>query len=329
MVSADSIWRYTRNQGYIDVQLKTDLIATIINVEDEIQEVDDTGSDAATLLTEDSTDSNPEVTASSEQSQPVEVQQETEQAIEESQIVSEQTAETAESTPQTVEETTFSEQEISEFDANASQDQSSGENTEEAAVTAEESENIAQSENQTDEDTAESAEVAASETSQDETSSIPQETDTESESQQATEDSEENAAENTESSSVVEETTIAVLDTNQTIAAVINSWASAWSKQDVEAYLGFYHSSFQPADGNSISSWQSKRRSRITNPQWIKVEISELQIEAIDAIANRVSFKQRYTSNTFSDHIVKSMVLIPSDSGWKIQKEETLQTLEN
>lgn len=103
---------------------------------------------------------------------------------------------------------------------------------------------------------------------------------------------------------------------------VVWSWAEAWSEQDVDRYLALYSESFQVPDGLSRRQWEERRRQRLTAPDVIEVEISALggpyEIEPGRVM---VSFRQDYSSDSYSDVVLKTLELIREDGSWKIFAE--------
>lgn len=105
------------------------------------------------------------------------------------------------------------------------------------------------------------------------------------------------------------------------IAGLVGSWASAWSSQDVDAYLSFYASDFRPNQGLSRSAWVAQRRDRVSRPQFIRVEIADLFVDVSDASSARAVFKQDYASPGYQDSVIKTLSLTREDGQWKILRE--------
>lgn len=103
------------------------------------------------------------------------------------------------------------------------------------------------------------------------------------------------------------------------IEAAISDWAKAWSKQDVAGYLAAYASDFSPA-GLSRAKWEAERRSRITAPRSIEVQISDLRIEQQGDDA-RASFRQSYRSDRLSSTVSKTLKLARQNGQWRIVEE--------
>jgi uncharacterized protein YgiM (DUF1202 family) len=106
------------------------------------------------------------------------------------------------------------------------------------------------------------------------------------------------------------------------VEAAVLAWADAWSRQDVEAYLGSYSQVFTPQYGASRSTWERQRRERLAQPAFIEITITELEIEVGEDGRATATFSQSYASDTFSDVVSKSLVLVSGPDGWKIESEE-------
>ncbi len=112
-----------------------------------------------------------------------------------------------------------------------------------------------------------------------------------------------------------------VVDHSPKILTALNDWASAWSAQDVNAYLSHYSSGYAPANGQSLSSWKSQRQTRLTKPAFIKVSISTPQVTMRGDSHAEVSFTQSYQSNTYSDRVRKQVLMTLENGRWLIAEE--------
>jgi tetratricopeptide (TPR) repeat protein len=104
------------------------------------------------------------------------------------------------------------------------------------------------------------------------------------------------------------------------IESTLHAWAKAWSRKDADAYLAFYGANYQVPGGHERAAWETERRDRIKRPRFIKIELSDIQV-AIEGQTARVSFVQRYKSNTYKDREKKSMTLEKQGETWKIVEE--------
>lgn len=109
--------------------------------------------------------------------------------------------------------------------------------------------------------------------------------------------------------------------TAEAVNAALANWAQTWSAQDVDAYLAAYAPEFVPEGGVSRAAWEGQRRSRITQPKRISVKTLSPQLSALTDGRVRVSFKQEYESDAFSDSVNKVLEFKSLAGGWKIVRE--------
>ncbi|TXI89324.1 MAG: tetratricopeptide repeat protein [Burkholderiaceae bacterium] len=121
--------------------------------------------------------------------------------------------------------------------------------------------------------------------------------------------------------SAAKPSTPAISDKDNVISAV-ESWAKAWSNQDVNKYLAHYAKDFQTPNGESRSAWAEDRRSRIEGKGKINVRIEDLNVKLEDDSAT-VRFKQYYTSDRLSSTSRKVLVLTKRDRKWLIKQERS------
>jgi hypothetical protein len=105
------------------------------------------------------------------------------------------------------------------------------------------------------------------------------------------------------------------------VEAFVRAWAAAWAGQRVSDYLGFYAPDFDPAAGMSRADWVTQRRQRLTRPEWIKVEVGKMTQESITKDRVSVSFPQAYEADTYSDEVIKTLVLVWLEDSWRIASE--------
>lgn len=108
------------------------------------------------------------------------------------------------------------------------------------------------------------------------------------------------------------------------ILRAVESWAEAWSSQDVERYLSFYAQSFVPPGDATREAWEAERRQRLSRPEFIAVKVSSPSPPAaVGPGQYRISFRQDYASDGYSDVVKKTLELVRQDGGFKIVREET------
>jgi len=101
----------------------------------------------------------------------------------------------------------------------------------------------------------------------------------------------------------------------------VASWAEAWQQKDIEAYLANYSRDFNTPGGITFAAWEIQRHQSLGRPKFISIEIRDMQIEKVNDSRARVTFIQKYSSDTYSDEVVKTLDLIWENWSWKILQE--------
>jgi len=114
----------------------------------------------------------------------------------------------------------------------------------------------------------------------------------------------------------------AATDPTADILEAVNGWAQAWSKQDVDGYLGHYAKDFDPPAGQSRADWEKTRRARIEAPKEISVEIASPKVTMQGSDTALVSFRQTYRSDRFNGTSSKTLTMTKSDGRWLIREEK-------
>ena len=120
------------------------------------------------------------------------------------------------------------------------------------------------------------------------------------------------------------------------IQGVLKSWAKAWSRRDLEAYLGFYAGQkFLPPRGQLLEVWHQRTQKAFRALTFLQVEIDELQVvrESLPlGIEDHfeagwptefllVSLRESYRSSNLQRLSKKLLVLGKEADGWKIYRE--------
>jgi ketosteroid isomerase-like protein len=101
---------------------------------------------------------------------------------------------------------------------------------------------------------------------------------------------------------------------------MVQAWAAAWMAKDVKTYLSFYDQDFKVPANSDRATWEAQRNERLTRPEFIKIELSQLKVTTEGNTAT-VRFRQRYESNTLKSWDRKSLILLSRDGAWKILEE--------
>jgi tetratricopeptide (TPR) repeat protein len=110
--------------------------------------------------------------------------------------------------------------------------------------------------------------------------------------------------------------------TTTAVRDALGVWAKTWSNQDVDGYLATYADDFRPEGGISRATWEAQRRDRVKRPKRIRVGVVNPRVSALGDGRVRVTFRQEYESDSFSDTVTKVLEL-RDDGGWKIVREYT------
>jgi tetratricopeptide (TPR) repeat protein len=113
-------------------------------------------------------------------------------------------------------------------------------------------------------------------------------------------------------------------DASAEVLKAVNGWAQAWSKRDVDAYLGYYAKDFQTPSGESRADWEKARRTRIGAAKKITVGVDAPKVMMSGANQATVTFRQAYQSDSFKATGGKTLVLAKgADGRWQIQQEKS------
>ncbi len=108
------------------------------------------------------------------------------------------------------------------------------------------------------------------------------------------------------------------------IVQMVNSWAQAWSKKDLDGYLGFYASDFKTPNGEARAAWEKLRRQRIGAPKTISVTVQAPKV-SVQGDKASVTFRQGYRSDVLAARTsTKTLVLAKSNGRWLIQQEKVV-----
>jgi len=106
------------------------------------------------------------------------------------------------------------------------------------------------------------------------------------------------------------------------VIKAVESWAKAWSAQDMKGYLNAYGSNFQTPKGQSRKAWEADRTARIEGKGHIKVSIESPQV-TVNGNTATVKFRQKYVSDRLSTTGRKTLVLEKQGKNWLIKQEQS------
>ena len=106
---------------------------------------------------------------------------------------------------------------------------------------------------------------------------------------------------------------------------MVNAWAQAWSKKDVNAYLAFYSADFKTPNGEPRGEWEKLRRQRVSAPKSIEVSVQAPKVTQQGVDKASVSFRQGYRSDVLPPRTSpKTLVLVKANGRWLIQQEKVV-----
>ena len=103
----------------------------------------------------------------------------------------------------------------------------------------------------------------------------------------------------------------------------VRLWAAAWSEQNVPQYLSNYSDDFAVPGKLTRSAWEAQRRTRLTRPRYINVDIDFQGFEYIEPNVVEVAFRQAYRSNSYRDLTEKVLRMRKEGTDWKILVEQS------
>ena len=105
------------------------------------------------------------------------------------------------------------------------------------------------------------------------------------------------------------------------ISKAVQSWAGAWSRKDVKAYLSHYGREFEPPKGLNRKAWEEERNQRLTKPGDIEVNLENVKVVSVTGDRATVKLRQHYRSANLSTSSNKTLNLMLQDGKWVIVQE--------
>jgi len=107
------------------------------------------------------------------------------------------------------------------------------------------------------------------------------------------------------------------------IKRFIELWRKAWEKKDLKTYIACYDTQFR-SRGMGLKSWKRHREELNRKYRYLKIRVSNLEVEQVSYRTASITFKQNYRADTYKDVGFKEISLIKKGKHWKIKKEEWL-----
>lgn len=122
-----------------------------------------------------------------------------------------------------------------------------------------------------------------------------------------------------------EQAQLALVENNmKRVANRVESWRQAWVEQDVSRYLGYYSPDYASDNYNNHQAWAKSRDRSLTRPNYIRIQLDQIEVVPLTPKTIQVTFWQAYESNTFKDRVRKKLVWQKQNEQWKIVQENVL-----
>ena len=82
----------------------------------------------------------------------------------------------------------------------------------------------------------------------------------------------------------------------------------------MDAYFNSYVKDYRPRAGTAHLRWRKLRETRIVNPEFINIRVSNLSIKKQDNNNATLTFEQHYQSNLLNSVVVKKLELYKNRS---------------
>lgn len=113
------------------------------------------------------------------------------------------------------------------------------------------------------------------------------------------------------------------------VTAQVKSWAAAWRKKDIDAYLKFYAEKFVPEPPLSKAEWVKQRKTRLNTANNIELKLESLKVTCEGSKASAtfvqdfslVDTKNGNSNVTYTSKVYKELQLELVDKNWKIVRE--------
>lgn len=111
---------------------------------------------------------------------------------------------------------------------------------------------------------------------------------------------------------------------NDEINRALEGWRAAWSRRDVDAYLGFYAPGFVPSVDGDRNAWKEKRKAVLGRAVDIAVEVADVSVAMPDATHATTTFRQTYRSASYRDVVTKTLQWVRVGDRWLILRESSV-----
>jgi len=109
------------------------------------------------------------------------------------------------------------------------------------------------------------------------------------------------------------------------VRLAVTQWTGAWTRRDVDAYLAFYAADFTVPNGLTRAAWQAQRKSRISKPASLQVEVRQVEVDLADETNATVHLVQDFRSDNYREvGTRKELRLKNTNERWLIVSEKSL-----
>jgi len=108
------------------------------------------------------------------------------------------------------------------------------------------------------------------------------------------------------------------------LAYRIGGWRDAWQAGEVDRYLSFYSSAFQPNNRETFEQWKARRVRLVSATRSIQLQMEDFSV-VYDSQTKRslVTFTQFYESANYTDVSKKRIIFENQEGQWMIVSEIT------
>lgn len=104
------------------------------------------------------------------------------------------------------------------------------------------------------------------------------------------------------------------------VVAMLEAWRNAWASKKVNEYLSFYTPEYK-GEYTNRSTWEKQRRTRLTAPKSIRLDLTDARILITAPDKARVSMQQNYQTESMKETGAKSLYLVKRNGKWLIENE--------
>ena len=103
----------------------------------------------------------------------------------------------------------------------------------------------------------------------------------------------------------------------------LQSWRSALTQRNAEAYISSYAPDFAPDTGDDTNAWKEKSRAFLARSSNVVVEIEDLSVTLTEVTRPSMIFKQTYRSLNDRTAVIKTLHWVRVGDRWLIARESS------